>query len=153
MAGPSTCSASGFVVAIRTVRAHAVRIQVKRVFLDRETALFGDALLSLLDLGVVELLDISALQADEVVVVIALVELENRLARLEIVALEQSCLLELRQHAVDCRQADIHAFANQQAIDILGGQVALFRALEQVENFETWVGCLQAYAFQALGIL
>ena len=67
--------------------------------------------LALLDLRVVELLDAAALQADEVVVVAALVQLEHGLAGLEVVADEQPGLLELRQHAVDRGEADVEASA------------------------------------------
>ena len=46
----------------------------------RETALFRNLLLAALDFGVVKLLYASALQADQVIVVRAFVELEYRLA-------------------------------------------------------------------------
>ena len=55
-------------------------------------------------------------------------EFEHRLARLEVVALEQSGLLELRQYAADRGQADVHAFVHQRAVYILRGQVALLRS-------------------------
>jgi hypothetical protein len=50
------------------------------------------------DLDVVELFDMAAVQAHQVVVVLAFVELEDRLARLEIAALQQPGLLKLHQH-------------------------------------------------------
>ena len=49
-----------------------------------ETALARDLVLPLLDLSVVELLDSTALQAHQVVVVAALVQLEHGLAGLEV---------------------------------------------------------------------
>jgi hypothetical protein len=44
-----------------------------------EAALLGDLVLALLDLGVVELFDLAALQADQVVVVLPFVEFEHAL--------------------------------------------------------------------------
>ena len=77
------------------------------MLLEFEALLGCDLLLPLLDLGVIELLDPTALQANQVVVVLAFVEFENRFARLEIAALEQAGLLELRQDAIDRGQPDI----------------------------------------------
>ena len=73
-------------LAVRAARLRAVGVQVQRVLGDLEAALARDLLLPLLDLRVVELLDAAALQADEVVVMRAFVELEDRLAGLEVVA-------------------------------------------------------------------
>ena len=58
----------------------------KRMVLQLEAAHMGDRLLALLDLGVVELFDSPAIDAHQVVVVLAFVQLEHRLARLEMVA-------------------------------------------------------------------
>jgi hypothetical protein len=62
--------------------------------------------------AIVEFLDLAALQADQVVVVPAF-ELEDGLARLEVVPLQQAGLLELGQHAVYRGQADVHALGEQ----------------------------------------
>ena len=65
---------------VGTARPVAVGVQVERVVGNREATLLGDALLAFLDLRVVELLDAPALQANEVIVVVSLVQLEDRLA-------------------------------------------------------------------------
>src|SRR5215831_7652036 len=80
---------------VRAVGLDAVGVQVQRMIANRETAVLRDLDLALLDLGVVELLDPPAGHAYQVVVVAALVHLEHRLARLEVVALEDARLLEL----------------------------------------------------------
>src|SRR5262245_49731068 len=118
------------------MRLHALGVQVERVVGDLEAALVRDLLLPLLDLRVVELLDAPALQANEMVVVPALVQLEHRLARLEMVAREQARLLELRQDAVNGREPDVEAFAQQLAVDVLGREVPYLRRLEQVDDLE-----------------
>src|SRR5215469_17400255 len=92
---------------VRTLRLHALRIEIQRVLADLESALLCDPGLALLDVGVEELLHTTALQAHEVIVVAALVELEHGLAGLEVMPDEQSRLLELREHAVDGREPDI----------------------------------------------
>ena len=82
--------------------------------LDLEAALFGDFDLALFDLGVVELLDVAALHAHDMVVVPALLQLENRFAGFEMVADEQPRLLELREHAINRREPGVGAFLEQQ---------------------------------------
>ena len=47
------------------------------------------------------------------VVVPALVELEHRLAGLEMLAGEEAGLLELREHPIDRGEADVDAFGDQ----------------------------------------
>jgi hypothetical protein len=100
-------------LAVRAVRLFAVDVKVEGVLAHLEAALLGDLVLALLDLGVVELLDLAALQADQVVVVLALVQFEDRLAGLEVMPLQQARLLELGQHPIDRGQADVHAVGQQ----------------------------------------
>src|SRR4051812_47271234 len=94
--------------------------------------------LALLDVGVVELLDAAALKAHEVVVVAALVQLENRLARLEVLARKQSGLLELGEHAVHGGKADVDAFADERLVHVLGGQMTHLARLEELEDLAPW---------------
>ena len=80
------------------------------MLLQLEAARLRDRSLALLDLGVEEFLDTAAVHAHQVVVVLALVELEHRLAALEVIARQDAGLLELHQHAIDGCQTDIGAF-------------------------------------------
>src|SRR5262245_33181586 len=116
-----------------------------------EAALLGDLVLALLDVRVVELLDAAALQADEVVVVPALVQLEHRLAGLEVLARKQPGLLELREHAVDGGEADVEALAEQLLVDVLGGEVAHLARLEELEDLAPGQRRLEAALLEALG--
>jgi hypothetical protein len=61
---------------------------VQRVFADPKSSILRDFLLALLDLRIIELFDPTALQANQVIVMPALVELENRLAAFEMMAPE-----------------------------------------------------------------
>ena len=65
-----------------------------------ETAILGDFGLAPLDFGVHEFFNLSALQAHQVVVMGALVQLEHRLAGLEVMPDEDARLFELGEHAV-----------------------------------------------------
>ena len=85
---------------VRAVRLGAVRVQAQRVVGDLEALELGHVVLPLLDLRVVELLHPPAVQAHQVVVVLAFVEFVHRLAALEVAAAEDAGLLELREHAV-----------------------------------------------------
>src|ERR1700704_5877006 len=67
---------------VRAVRLYAIGVQVELVVVDLEATLLRHLVLAFLDLGVVELFHPPALQANEVVVVPALVQLVDRLAAL-----------------------------------------------------------------------
>src|SRR6185436_14729816 len=103
---------------------------------DRETALLCNLVLALLDLGIVELLDAAALEAHEMVVVPALVELVDRLAAFEVVAREKPGLLELREHAVHRREPDVGMLFEEPSIHVLGREMPLLAVLEEVEHLE-----------------
>ena len=121
-------------LAVRALRLQALGVEIERVLADLEAALAGDLGLALLDLRVEEFLDAAALQAHQVIVVPALVELEHRLAGLEVMAHQQARLLELRQHAVDRREPDVEAVGEQLLVDVLGGQMPDLALLEQVDD-------------------
>src|ERR1035438_10123005 len=88
-------------------------VQRERMVLQLEAARQGDAALALLDLAVEELLNAAAVEADEVIVVLAFVQLEHGLAGFEVIAREDAGLLELHQDAVDGGQADIGVLGEQ----------------------------------------
>jgi len=138
---------------MRAILPQTIRVQIERVILDGEPTLPGDALLALFDLGVKELFHPTALQADQMVVVLALVELKHGLAGFEIVTFQQTCLFELCQHAIDGCQADVLVVLDQLAIDIFGGQVLLFGILEQFQDFEPGMSGLEADVLEAAGIV
>ena len=49
---------------------------------------------------------------------------------------EQARLLELRQHAIHGGKADVETLGQQHPVDVLGGQVAHLRRLEQVDDLQ-----------------
>ena len=62
--------------------------------------------------------DAAALQADEMVVVSALIQLKDRLVSLKMVPDQQTGLFELRQHAVNGSESGVRAVFQHQTIDI-----------------------------------
>ena len=70
----------------------------------------SDTSLSALDLQIMKLLHASAVQAHQMVVVLALVEFINRFATLKVGAFQNTRLFELCKHTVDRRQTHINVF-------------------------------------------
>ncbi len=93
--------------------------------------------LKLLDFLVTELFHMSALQAHDMVVMTAFVELEHGFAALEMMAHQQTSLLKLRQYAIYGCQANIVTRIDHHLIDIFCGQVTLVAFLEQLKDFKT----------------
>ena len=121
------------------------------MILERETAILGDAVLAPLDFGVMELFHPPALQADQMVVVLAFVELVDRLAGFEIVALEDAGLLELQQNPVDRRQADVLMLGQQLPVDILSAHVPMPALLKNFEHLEPGQGGLEPHVLEFAG--
>ena len=115
------------------------------MFADVETAFLRNGGLSLFNFRVKEFFDAPALQADQVIVVPALVKLEDRLVGFEMVADQQSGLLELGQHAVDRRQPRVGAVFKQQSVNIFGREVANVALLEQLEYAQPRQRCFEAF--------
>ncbi len=123
------------------------------MFSDVKTALFGDRMLAQFNFFIEEFFDQATVEADQMVVVRALVQFKNGLAGLEMIPVQQAGLLELRQDAIYRGQADIHVFKQQDSVDIFGAQVAHAAVLENIENFQSWQGRLEAAGFKVARIV
>ena len=108
----------------------------------------GHTVLALFNLGVKKLLHFAAVQAHQMVVVLAFIEFKNRLAALKMAAAQDAGLLELGQHAVHRGQADIGALQQQHAEHVLGRHVPLRAFLEYFQNLQARQRGLQAGAFE-----
>jgi len=64
------------------------------------------------------------------------VDLENGHAVLEMMARHQARALELREHAIDRREADILAGVEQLFIDLFGRHMPGLATLENLENLQ-----------------
>lgn len=115
---------------------------------DIKTALLGDVLLAFLDFIVEKFLDTTAVKADQMVVVRSFIQLEYRLAGFKMVSMQQPRLLELREHAINGRQADVHILGQQYLVDVFGTQMTHRTALKNFEDLEPGKRGLEAAGFQ-----
>jgi hypothetical protein len=121
------------------------------VILQSKAALACDLDLPFLDLRVVELFDVSALDAYDVVVVPALFQLEHRFAAFEVVPDEKARLLELGEHAVDGRKTRVGAFLHEHLVNVFGRQVTHTAFLEKLEYSQPRHRGFEAYRFKVSG--
>ena len=108
----------------------------------------GHGVLTLLDLGVVKLFHFAAVQAHQMVVVLARIEFKDRLATFKMAATQDLGVFKLGQNTVDRGQPDIGAFFQQDPIDIFGRHVAACIALEDFQYFQARERCLESRAFE-----
>src|SRR5579863_7437001 len=101
---------------------------------DRETQPLRDGRLALFYSGIHELFDAAAVQADDMIVMGTLVELEHRHPILEVVAGHEARGLELREHPVNGGKPDVLVRLEQRAVDVLGRQMPRRAALEDLED-------------------
>ena len=120
--------------------------------MDLEAALGCRHFLPLLDFFVEELLDATALQADDVIVMAALVQFEHSLAAFEMMAYQQAGLLELGQYSIDRGQPDVLAGSQQNLVDVFRRQMPLLAVLEQAEHLQSGQGGLEAGIFEFVGL-
>src|SRR5574343_284155 len=139
-------------LTVRTGLARAVRVQDQSMVGKFKDFGLGHRLLAGFDFRVVELFHPAAVQAHHVVVVLAFVEFVHRLAALEMVAVQQTGLLELGQHPVHRGQADVGAFLQQLAEHVFGCHVALHAALENLEDFQAGASGFQAGALEVVDL-
>src|SRR5258708_22451680 len=85
-------------------------------------------------------------------VMAVMVQLEQRRAGLEMMALEDAGLLELREDAVDSGQPDVQSLGDEDPIDVLGRQVAYLAVFEKLQDSQPRSRRLQAAGLQVLDV-
>ena len=110
----------------------------------------GNLLLALLDGLIEEFLDMTTLHANDVVMMATAVQLEHRVTAFEVVSLHQAGAFELGQHPVNRRQANLLPVLEQQLVDILGADMALFGRFQQSQDLDAWQRDLQPRPFDVL---
>ncbi len=126
----------------------------QRVILQFKAEPLGDSALAILDARLHELLNPTAIQAHDVIVVFPQIQLENGHAVLEMLASHESRGFKLGQDAINSRESNVLMLLEKLSIDVLGAQVAHAAARQNVENphsgngrFEA--GTAQVAAFQS----
>ncbi len=108
--------------------------------------------LTLFDGPVVKLKDLPTLNANHMIMVLAMVNLKHRTPTFEIVTDDKARSLELRQHAVDRRKTHFLPRLEQHAINILRAQVRIFGILENAQNLQAGRRRLESRLFQFLTV-
>jgi len=109
----------------------------QRMVADREPQPLGDGRLPLFDTGIHELFDAAAVQTHDVIVMRAVIELEDGHAILEVMPRDESRRLKLRQNAVDGGQSDVLIAVEERAIDVFGRKMPRSAALENFQDLES----------------
>jgi hypothetical protein len=128
-----------------TVGADA--IQQHGVAFQRETSILGNLVLPLFDFVISKFDDLAAIGADEVIVMISVVEFEHSLAAVELTANKYAGLLELGEHPVNGGQTYIDVFCNQCPVNVLSALVAEVGPPKNIKNLEARERRLQAHIF------
>src|SRR3546814_730754 len=123
-------------------------IQHHGVAFQRKTAVFRDFMLAFFDFRIGEFDDLAAIGADEMVVMIAVVELENRFAAIELTAHQDAGLLELGQHAIDRGQPYFDFLADECTVNVFRALMAMVRLAKHIEDLQAWKCRLETHCFQ-----
>lgn len=103
---------------------------------NREAFLLGDIVLTLFNLSIVKLFNPAAVQTNQMVMVLAFIELIDRFAALKMAPTQNIGLLELRQHPVNRGQTHVGATLKQNAKNVLSRHMPLRAFLENFKYFQ-----------------
>ena len=133
-------------------RLGAISIDGERVIGNLEALGQRNVVLPLLNLGVVKLLHLAAVQTHQMIMVLPLIDLVDGLARLKVAAIQQAGLFKLRQYPVDRGQANVGTFLEQHPKDIFSRHVSLFTDLKNLQNFQSRQRRLETGTFQFFNV-
>lgn len=112
-------------------------VKTERVVRQLEIPLLGDLCLKFLNGRVMELFHSSALDADQVVVMVAAVELENGIGPFEVMSYHQSGRFKLSQDAIDGGETDFFSLIDQSFENLFGTEVLGSRGpFQDFENLD-----------------
>jgi hypothetical protein len=150
MAGKLDCGSG-----LLAFTANAVKAQ--GVIGECEMLLFGYFLLEHFNGFILKLLDTATLNTNEMVVMIAPINLKNRVSPLKVVADHEACTFKLSKHAVNGGKTDFFAFRYEIPKNLFRAQVAImgFSSFENFKDFDAGKGYFQArvadvFAFQGV---
>jgi len=119
-------------------RPLAVPVNHEGVLADRKPESLGDRVLTLLDSGIDELFDVTAVETQNVIVVRAGIELEHRHAVGKVVAGDKTRRLELSQHAIDRGESDVLTQVDQPTINVLRRQMTIGAVFKDLQDLDAW---------------
>lgn len=113
-----------------------------------KAALLGYLHLAPLNFGVQKFFHVAALKAHKMIMVAALVKFEYGLAGLEMMPDQDAGLLKLCQYSIDRRKTNLHAFAEQNFVNVFRRQMTHIAVLEQIEDLQARQSCFQPDGLQ-----
>jgi len=120
------------------------------VLADLEAEPTRDRRLALLDACVHEFLHMPAVEAEDVVMVRTLVQLEDRHPVSEVMPRDETRRLELREHSIHRGETDVLAQLGKPSVDVLSREMTGATALEDVEDLHARERDLQSSLAQIL---
>ena len=121
------------------------------MFMESKAAFPGDFFLAPFDGAVDEFFHLAAGGADQVVVMIAIIELEQGSARLELTANDNARFGKLHQYAVDGCEADVDLLVEHETVDLFRRQVLGCALMKELQDAQSWKSRFQAGSAQYLG--
>jgi hypothetical protein len=125
--------------ALRTNSVH-----IKAVIRQFVAQAGGNILLMLFYDFIDELIDPATLYTQDMIVVVTLVQLKNRMPPLEMVAFDQAGRFKLGQYPVNRGQADVFTHFQEHFIDILRALMSDTTALQDIQDLHPGQGYFQA---------
>jgi len=104
---------------------------------DYVSAFFYDCALTLLDDRICELIDATALQADDVVMRMSWLQLKYGDTGVEHMPLQDADLGELVEHTVNGREPELDVLLEHASMDVLCVEVPAIGVVEDLEHFES----------------
>ena len=104
--------------------------------MDGKSAFLRHSGLTPFNFSIEKLHHVPALEADQMVVVLAMVEFKYRLAALKMVTHQKSGLLKLGQDSVHRGQPNFHTVLLQALVNLFSAQMPGFRIFEQSKNLK-----------------
>jgi hypothetical protein len=126
----------------------AASVERESVFFQSKAFGFGNRRLALFNLSIVKLFDPAAIEADQMIVVGALIELVDSFAAFKVAAREQARLLKLGEHAIHRCQTDVGALIEQNAVNVFSGHMPLPTSLKNLHDFQARQGGFEAGVFE-----
>ena len=119
-----------------TVRPLAVPVNHEGVLADRKAEPLRYGVLAILDTRIDEFFDVPAVETQDVIMMGARVQFEHGHAVGKVVTRHESGGLELSQHAVYRRQADLFTQIDQTTVNVLGRQVPVRAVFEDLKDLD-----------------
>jgi hypothetical protein len=117
-------------------RPLAVPVNHEGVLADRKAEPLGYGVLAILDTGVHEFFDVPAVKTQDVIMMGARVQFEHRHTVGKVVTRHEPGGLELGQHAVHRRKADLFTQINQASVDVFRRQVPVRAVFKNFEDLD-----------------